>query len=172
MTWLKKLTTTMETREMMLEKLQPVIDEQSPMRFKPDSLIFQVKRKLQDHFVLLSRRHAGRAAHNATHVPFRDWCAICVASRGRSSPHRRVVVKKKADTLPKFLTDYMFIRTVEKSKTLPCITFVETRCGVVISEMCAQKGGFDDMTNEIFRHLEFLNPVIVQFDKEKSIIDL
>ena len=28
------------------------------------------------------------------HVPFRDWCPICVASRGRSSPHRRVVVNK------------------------------------------------------------------------------
>ena len=46
-----------------------------------------------------------RMAHKATHVPFRDWCPICVASRGRSSPHRRVVVKKTADTLPKFQTD-------------------------------------------------------------------
>ena len=54
---------------------------------------------------------AARMAHNATHVPFRDWCPICVASRGRSSPHRRVVVNKTADTLPKFQTDYMFIRT-------------------------------------------------------------
>ena len=43
---------------------------------------------------------AARMAHNATHVPFRDWCPICVASRGRSSPHRRVVVNKTADTLP------------------------------------------------------------------------
>ena len=25
---------------------------------------------------------AVRMAHNATHVPFRDWCPICVASRG------------------------------------------------------------------------------------------
>ena len=30
---------------------------------------------------------AARMAHNATHVPFKDWCPICVASRGRSSPH-------------------------------------------------------------------------------------
>ena len=50
-----------------------------------------------------------RVTHNATHVPFRDWCPICVASRGRSSPHRRVVVNKTADTLPKVQTDYMFI---------------------------------------------------------------
>ena len=38
---------------------------------------------------------AASVAQNATHVPFRDWCPICVASRGRSSPHRRVVVDKR-----------------------------------------------------------------------------
>ena len=116
-----------------------------------------------------------RMAHNATHVPFRDWCPICVASRGRSSPHRRVVVNKTADTLPKFQTDYMFIRTVAGSKTQPCITFVETRSGVVISFMCARKGGYEDLTKEILRHVEaygFLNPIIILCDKEMSIIDV
>ena len=101
---------------------------------------------------------------------------ICVASRGRSSPHRRVVVNKTADTLPKFQTDYMFIRTVAESKTQqPCITFVETRSGVVISFMCARKGGYEDLTKEILRHFEaydVLNPVIIQCDKEMSVIDV
>ena len=77
---------------------------------------------------------AARMVHNATHVPFRDWCPFCVASGGRSSPHGRVVVNNAALTpLPKFQTDYMFIRTVAESKTQSCITFVETRSGVVIS---------------------------------------
>ena len=118
---------------------------------------------------------AARMAHNATHVPFRDWCPICVASRGRSSSHRRGGVNKTADTLPKFQTDYMFTRTVAESKTQPCITFVETRRGVVISFMCARKGGYEDLTKEILRHFEaygFLNPVILQCDKEMSIIDV
>ena len=106
---------------------------------------------------------AVRMAHNATHVPFRDWCPICVASRGRSSPHRRVVANKTADTLPKFQTDYMFIRTVAESKTQTCITFVETRSGVVIRFMCARKGGYEDLTKEIPRHFGaygFVNPII------------
>ena len=75
---------------------------------------------------------AARVAHNATHVPFRDWCPIYVASRRRSSPHRRVVVNKTADTLPKFQTVYMFIRTVAESKTQPCITFVACALGKVV----------------------------------------
>ena len=112
---------------------------------------------------------AARMAHNATHVPFRDWCPICLASRGRSSPHRRVVVNKTDQT------DYMFIRTVAESKTQAGITFVETRSGVVISCMCARKEGYEDLTKEILRHFEaygFLNPVIIQCDKEMSIIDV
>ena len=118
---------------------------------------------------------AARMIHNTTHVAFRDWCPFCVASRGRSSPHRRVVVNKTADTLPKFQADYMFMRTLAESKTQPCITFVETRGGAVISFMCARKGGYEELTKEILRQFEsygFLNPVIVQCDKEMSIIDV
>ena len=63
-------------------------------------------------------------------------------------------MNKTADTLPKFQTDCMFIRTVAESKTQPCITFVETRRGVVISFMCARKGGYEDLTKEILRHFE------------------
>ena len=114
---------------------------------------------------------AARMAHNATHVAFSDWCPFCVASR----QHRRVVVSKKADALPKFQTDYMLIRTVTESKTQPCITLVETRSGVVISFVCARKGGYEDLMKEILRHFEaygFLNRVILQCDKEVSVTDV
>ena len=85
------------------------------------------------------------------------------------------VLDKTADTLPKFQTDCKFIRTVAESKTQPCFTIVETRSGAVISFMCARKGGYEDLTKEILRHFEaygFLNPIIVQCDKEMSIIDV
>ena len=61
-------TIKMETREMRLEKLKLVIDEQSPMRIKSDSLIFQVKRKLQYHYVLLKRRQMLREWHTTRHM--------------------------------------------------------------------------------------------------------
>ena len=54
MTWMRKSTATMVPRDMRLKMLQQVIDEQSPMRIKPDSLIFLVRRKLQEHYVLLN----------------------------------------------------------------------------------------------------------------------
>ena len=144
------------------------------MPIKPDSLCCETK-TAGTLRTLEPPTDAARMAHIATHVPFRDWCLFCVVSCGRSSPDRRVVVNKTADTLPKFQTDYMFIRTVAESKTQRYITFVETRSGVVISFMCSRKGGYEDLTKEILRHFEaydFLNPVIIQCDKEMSVIDV
>ena len=112
--------------------------------------------------------------HSTTHVPYRAWCPLRVASRAGGSPHRRVVVNK-AVPLPKIQADYMFIRTVAERKTQPCITFVETRSGAVISFLCAKKGGHEDLTREILCYFEFygfLSPVFVQCDKEMSIIDV
>ena len=54
MTWMRKSTATMVPSDVRLKKLQLVIDEQSPMRIKPDSLIILVKRKLQGLHVLLN----------------------------------------------------------------------------------------------------------------------
>ena len=125
------------------------------MRIKPDSLICLVKRKLQDHYELLNRRQMLREWHTTRHM-FHSGIGV-------------------QSVLPKSQTDYMFIRTVAESKTQPCVTFVDTRSEVVISFMCARKGGYEDLTKEILRHFEaygFLNPVIIQCDKEMSIIDV
>ena len=55
-------------RDMRLKKLQLVIDKQSLMRIKPDNLTFLVKRKLQEHYVLLSHPQTLRGWHTARHT--------------------------------------------------------------------------------------------------------
>ena len=35
-----------------------------------------------------------RARHDLTHLPFRPWCADCVAGRAVDDPHRRLVPKR------------------------------------------------------------------------------
>ena len=63
-----------------------------------------------------------RMAHNTTHGPTQRLVPIlCCESRTKFSAQTSCgEQEKKADTLPKFQTDYMFIRTVEESKTQPC----------------------------------------------------
>ena len=36
------------------------------------------------------------ASHDATHCPYRSWCAVCVAASAREDPHPR-----RADVTPK-----------------------------------------------------------------------
>ena len=172
---MRKSTATMVPRDMRLKKLQLVIDEQSPTQIKPDSLIFLVNRKLQEHNVLLNHPQTLRGWHTTPHT-FHSEIGAGSVLRVADEVLRtdESVVNKTADTLPKFQTDYTFIRTVAESKTQPRITFVETRSGVEISFMCARKGGYQDLTKKILRHFEayeFLNPVIILCDKEMSIID-
>ena len=67
-TLMRKSTATMVPRDMRLKKLQLVIDEQSPMRMKQDSLIFLVKRKLQEHYGLLNHRQMLWGWHTTRHT--------------------------------------------------------------------------------------------------------
>ena len=67
MTWMRKSVATMLPRDMRLKKLQLVLDEQSPMRIKLDSLIFLVRRKLQEYYVLLNHQQTLREWHTTRH---------------------------------------------------------------------------------------------------------
>ena len=175
MTWMRKSTATMVQRDMRLKKLQLVIDEQTPMRIKPDSLIFLVKRKLQEYYVLLNHQQTlrGWLTTRDTRSIQRLVPDLCCESWSKFSAQTSCDGQDGGYSAE--ISDYMFIRTVAESKTQPCIRFVETRSGVTISFMCAGKGGYEDLTKEILRHYEangFLNPVIIQCDKETSIIDV
>ena len=43
------------------------------------------------HTKVLPRRptRAEALEHEITHLPFRDWCDVCVSGRGLMDPHRR-----------------------------------------------------------------------------------
>ena len=45
-----------------------------------------------------------RMRHEATHLPYRSWCPICVRGRGRNAPHLRLV-EREQDGVPKICMD-------------------------------------------------------------------
>ena len=49
-----------------------------------------------------------RARHDLTHLPFRPWCADCVAGRAADDPHRRVA-REDDDGPTKVSVDYGFV---------------------------------------------------------------
>ena len=143
----------MVPRDTRLKKLQLVIDEQSPMRIKPDSLTFLVKRKKQEHYVLLNRRQMLRGRHTTRHTF-----------------HSEIGAQSVLRVADEVLRTNGLLRTTRR---ILCRSSRRILC--VISFMCARKSGYEDLTKEILRHFEahgFLNPIIIQCDKEMSIIDL
>jgi hypothetical protein len=44
--------------------------------------------------------------HNLTHLPYRNWCPVCVAAKGKDLDHRKDVREDRG--LPEFSFDYCF----------------------------------------------------------------
>ena len=81
-------------------------------------------------------------------------------SRGRSTPHRRIV-EKNVDPNdpharhPKFQCDYMFMRSFAEDKVVPCLSLVE-KGGCVLARRLDKKSGNENTVKEIVTQLEFL----------------
>ena len=59
---------------------------------------------------------AERDAHEATHLPFRSWCAECVAGRRDNPPHLRRQEEERQ--VPEVMLDYAFVRRQDETETL------------------------------------------------------
>ena len=76
---------------------------------------------------------AEQAAHALVHVPYRNWCGVCVRAKGRDLDHRTAVCSEYQ--IPEFSFDFCFPGDKESNKThgmaenngySPCSTHVET----------------------------------------------
>ena len=45
----------------------------------------------------LSVSQAEREEHELTHIPYRQWCPVCVRARGRATPHRSRTEQEKRE---------------------------------------------------------------------------
>ena len=74
-----------------------------------------------------ARTRADCKAHEATHSPFRSWCAECIKGRADNPPHRSVPgVEEERRRLPELHFDYAFLRR-EASDELLTLVVMEAR---------------------------------------------
>ena len=50
--------------------------------------------------------------HNLTHLPYRNWCPICVKSKGKATPHKLAESHQEAG-VPVVSIDYAYLRDVD-----------------------------------------------------------
>ena len=99
-----------------------------------------------------------REEHEATHVPFRDWCTHCMMGRGRSHHH---LSKKRSEDLsrrPRRAMDYHFSSQIPSQTTadesVTCIA-VKDRHQNIMSSVVLKKGIDEPWASE--RVTRFIN---------------
>ena len=88
-----------------------------------------------------------REEREATHVPFRDWCAHCMMGRGRT--HHLVAKQKSEDqsrrpiiAMDYFLMNMESVASVQaiSEKSITCVAVKEDRHQNIMSSVAIKKG--------------------------------
>ena len=150
-----------ETKEKPL-KYDPIIVPTSSSRI-PRALNAPIKPSAEDVEL-----------HNITHAEYRNWCPICVESKGKEDPHRRGANDKDDGDktgIPIVSLDY---NEIEKDKVM-AIVGKDEATGMPIHHRVKCKGTADEwVIKKIIRDLDDMGrrDVILKTDGEPAIVAL
>ena len=114
-----------------------------------------------------------RAEHNVTHLPYRNWCPICVAARGTSDPHRS---KPAQEHGPEVAYDYCFLRNAPLEDYAPVLVSKDRATKILCAHVVPQKGAeVEWIRKQCLRDLAKVGHhgrMIMRSDQEVALVDL
>ena len=109
--------------------------------------------------------------HNLTHLPYRNWCPICIAAKGKDLDHRKDVRGDRG--LPEFSFDYCFPGD-EFGFKLTVLVGKERTTGMVMATVVPEKGSKGKFTAD--KCLDFFaecgsrnGDIVLKSDQEPAI---
>ena len=85
------------------------------------------------------------AEHNLTHLPYRNWCPICVQGKGRQDNY-----KKQQSRQPISQVDFAYIKSQQDLKTIPALTAVDVTTQLCMAVLVPDKPSMMDyMVNNL-----------------------
>ena len=176
------------------KKSRMEVKKQNWMELKKDVMRFQVKKEDEidgevelaapDCRVRVGHRNKPtqrkREEHEATDVPFRDWCVHCMMGRGRT--HHHVAKQKSEDQSrrPIIAMDYFFMRMecspsvqAVSEESITCIAVKEDRHQNIMSSVALKKGVEEPWTIErVAKFIDLLGyrEMTLKSDTEPAII--
>ena len=112
--------------------------------------------------------------HMVTHIPFRNWCAHCVAGRGHSGHHQRQL-RDVEQEVPTISIDYAFMnaKTAVEAKQ-PIIVLKDRKSGTIKAHVVEEKGVNAYAIKRIGQDIGLLgyNRIILKSDNEPAIMAL
>ncbi len=111
--------------------------------------------------------------HNLTHLPYRNWCPVCVKAKGREDDHRRGAHHEEdASGLPIVSLDYQTLNE-DKDQSMKVIIGKDESTGNVLAHNVTCKGLADEwVIKRIVKDMEELGlgHAIVKTDGEPAIV--
>ena len=111
--------------------------------------------------------------HYTTHLPYRNWCPVCVQAKGKEDGHKRS--KKKEDGVTTITLDYKaFSHDVDES-AVTAIVMRDKETSMTYSFICTAKGSQDKwavkMLKEAIDHMGYTK-IILKTDGEPSLVQV
>ena len=117
---------------------------------------------------------AERAAHNATHMPFRNWCPFCVAGRGEAAPHKQT--ENLEVLVPEVQLDYGFLKKEEEEALTTLLITKDRQSRAIFVNVVQNKGrGQDNTVQRVVanvRRLGHRGRLTIKVDNENALLDL
>ena len=116
---------------------------------------------------------AERTEHEATRLPFRSWCAECIAGRRDNPQHRHV--DHDDDVVPEVLIDYRFIRREEETDVVTVLIIKDRLSRAIQAWVVEQKGVGLDASEAVksavdgIRSLGHQGQLLIKTDTEPAI---
>ena len=121
-----------------------------------------------------SPTRAERESHEATHLPYRSWCSICVQGRA-DNPHRRRAPPSADDErrLPEVHIDYAFLRRADSDDLAKLVILKALPSRAMRAWVVPSKGVVDGSTAERvykgIREMGIRAPCIIKCDGEPAV---
>ena len=122
-----------EEREREIARMQVGMEARSDGIEGPDTGAHEMLEEEEDECTVNVKRaprepsEEERRQHEATHLPYRSWCAHCVKGRGRNTPHRH---GQPGGSVPKISMAFFFMGCAASGATEhPLFVKVDERTG-------------------------------------------
>ena len=113
--------------------------------------------------------------HCATHLPYRNWCPICVQAKRKNPSHQKKRGEDKEHDVSVLSMDYMYLNESEDEGNLPILVIHDSISRGIWSILVKRKGNYCSYVSErICKIVTFLGyaKLVIKCDQEPALNDV
>ena len=126
-----------------LQESEDVVEEQPPVQHEEEETAAPAGVSVEAAADTAQPTKEERDAHALTHLPYKSWCRVCIAARGRDMPHYRLLHDQEDGEVPLVEIDYGYLSS-EGERPVPLLAGATSVTGHGFGVVCGAKGPGDE----------------------------